>query len=123
MLLCQVPISLLVERQGATNLALGNNTLATPETVTLTGTGDWTIQSSGDAVIAVTAGTATITGAGNATAAAPLTINCTATGTIILTKSSGTLLSCNNLAIKQVEAGSVATSWIPTTTTPGEQNV
>ncbi len=91
------------------------------ETVDLTagGTGDFTLSVSGTAAVTVAAGTATGTGFGQATAGNPVTFNLTSTGTVTLTLDSGSLDTAQGgQAVKQVEPGSTATSFIITDGSP-----
>ena len=86
------------------------------ETVDLTagGTGDYTLSVVGTAAVTVAAGTATGTGFGQATEGSDVTFNLTGAGTVTLTLDSGTLdASPAGDYLKQVEKGSLASSFIP----------
>ena len=110
------PFSLLKEPV-ATNYADGDDDLSGgAETVDLTAgdTGDYTLWVEGTAAVTVAAGTATGTGFGQATEGSPVTFNLTGAGTVALTLDSGSLDTALGAAVKQVEKGSVPTSFIPT---------
>ncbi len=134
---CQVSVSGVVTEDAATTPITDYRTLFEPastnytddsndlsggaETVDLTagGTGDFTLSVSGTAAVTVAAGTATGTGFGQATAGNPVTFNLTSTGTVTLTLDSGSLDTAQGgQAVKQVEPGSTATSFIITDGSP-----
>ena len=90
------------------------------ETIDITagGTGGYTLSVYGTAAVTVAAGTATGSGFAQATEGNPVTFNITVVGTITLTLDSGTLdTSQAGDYLKQVEAGSFATTFIPSPTT------
>lgn len=107
-----------------TNYADGADDLSGgPETVDLTagGTGDYTLSVKGTAAVTVAEGTATGTGFGQATEGNPVTFNLTVAGTVTLTLNSGTLDKVEAKALKQVEKGSTATSFILTSGSTGSR--
>jgi len=115
---------LLMEPQ-RTNYANNSDDLSGgADTIDLTtgGTGDYTLSVSGDAAVTVAAGTATGTGFAQATAGNDVTFNLSAAGTVILTLDGGSFDTVNGLADYQVEKGSVATTWIPNSTTATTRN-
>lgn len=100
-------IYLLVE-PAATNYAMNSSVPATHTTGSLP-IGAYVCWIEGTGSVAVTAGTATLTGNGTATAGTPDTFNVTVAGTITLTVT-------GTVTFLQVEGGSVPTSRIYTTT-------
>lgn len=99
----------------ATNFFLNSGAPATQTTGSL-GTGTYTCWLTGTGSIAISAGTATITGAGTATAGSPVTFTVTVAGTVVCTVA-GTPTTA------QVENTAFPTSYISTTGAPVSRNV
>jgi len=110
------PAPFITHSPAATNYADGEDDLSGgPETIDFTPwTGTFTLSVYGSAAVTVAAGTAVGSGFGQATEGSPVTFSLSATGTITLTLDSGTLDLHYDAAMKQVEAGLFASSFIPT---------
>jgi len=110
----------LVEEQRTNYADTDDDLTGGAETIDITagGTGDYTLSVFGSAAVTVAAGTATGSGFAQATEGNPVTFNITVVGTITLTLNSGTLdSSVSGDFLKQVEAGSFPTTFIPSPTT------